>query len=426
MQENPNSNLDVIPIETRIRTLDPICSGLYPHEVLILSYINRFTTAHKNYQGFWKYKYGINDMASQVQSLQERGYATIAPLEDIMKNSTVQYLKLLLKKYELNYARKKNDIIRCLIENVPVSQLEQHFPEKNYALTNIGTDILEKESYIPYIHKHNISDLDIWNLSKIIHQNPPMPFKQAIWNYLNNQCEEYHRDTQYGLYRNCKFHMAELLIEENLFDGALNLLFEIIYYDLCDFDNSQSDNNMSQLFPYNHSVAFVAKGILSRVEHCKKELHISDCELKEKMTALLSAQSALQFAPQIFTLEECVDILLYQLNKNEGEIENIYRAAEERYKNSHPEQYDSMKKTHAYTENIRNTLKDEAITEDSIYDPEWEKEIEKRLSKLDELSRKEFYRKRRERDDNEDILSSKKLDRLTLEAMERSFHYHNN
>lgn len=101
-------------------------------------------------------------------------------------------------------------------------------------------------------------------------------------------------------------------------------------------------------------------------------------------------------------------------------IEHQKRQAEKQaaFWNMSVEEYNCM------YEKAREELQIQAKEEDSIYDPEWEKEIKERLSRLGEHYMQEFYQKRESRNDETGILSSKELDRLTLEAMERSFYYH--
>ena len=95
------------------------------------------------------------------------------------------------------------------------------------------------------------------------------------------------------------------------------------------------------------------------------------------------------------------------------------------------ESYTRTQKYHSESADALNALRQKAMDElhrkaeeeDNIYDPEFEKEIEERLAKLDEESRSEFYRIRTHRK-NDGILSAREIDLLTLEAMERSYYHY--
>ena len=45
---------DTIPVSKRIAGTEPQCNGLYPHEILMLSFAPRYTVGEKSFQGFWR------------------------------------------------------------------------------------------------------------------------------------------------------------------------------------------------------------------------------------------------------------------------------------------------------------------------------------------------------------------------------------
>jgi len=417
-------NDQIIPIEKRIKNMETICSGLYPHEVLAFYYAKIYTTGENHYSGFWDYKYGIKDMDSVLRSLCKKGYIEAGPLELAMKKYTIPELKKLLKQHSLKVTGKKDELIQRLINNISDIELNSVFVDKPYILTPLGNDILKKEAYILYIHCRNIANLDIWNLSEIIHKMPPMHYKSAIIKYLSNQCKNFVSKKLYTSYISYKVQMADIALEENIPQLALKFLLESIYYILNgisdNFDNTQLQESLKYFIPYKYEInKFILKD-MERFKQCKNLLKLSDVQLKETaIKTFLNIKLPFNF----FTADECADIIVYDINNKKEIINNICRIAEKRFKAAHKNEYDKLVYDYNLYKSNYEKIKQEVIESNKIYDEEWEKEVAERLSKLDDFYKKEFYRLRASY--NDDLLSHKELDKLNLESMEKSYNYSN-
>ncbi|MBN2259265.1 MAG: SAP domain-containing protein [Clostridiales bacterium] len=331
---NTPSEPDVIPVEKIIKGMKPNDVGLYPHEILLLSYAPKYYLEGNSYPGFWWYQYGVKDVDKCLISLRDRGFLQIGSLRSAIEKETAAVLKDVLKDNGLKVSGKKAELVQRLMDEVSEEKLNTIFTKRTYNLTDAGNEILKKEDYIPYIHRHGIEDLNIWSLSeKVKNRKPGLSFRDVIWGYLNERGMIHIKDGNFGLYRNCRFSMSEFVKEEGKLDNAFALLAEVIRYDLSGLSNGFSMQFMEiyadGYFPYKNSIVTMAPGITSRVVDYQEKKGLSDDELKNK---LLEEMNRIQLPFSLFTAEECADIVLMEIHKDEEGLEKLYNKAKRRFK----------------------------------------------------------------------------------------------
>lgn len=139
---------DVIPVEKIIKSMNPNEAGLYPHEVLLLSYAPKYYLEGNSYPGFWWYKYGIKDVDKCLISLKDRGFLQIGSLRSAIENETAAVLKDVLKGFGLKVSGKKEELVQRLLDEVTEEKLNTIFTKRTYNRTDAGNEILKKASWI--------------------------------------------------------------------------------------------------------------------------------------------------------------------------------------------------------------------------------------------------------------------------------------
>lgn len=142
--------MEIVPIEVRFECRPTGPAGLHPHEVLMLSYAPRFTTASRSFQGFWWYQYGVRDPHALLTDLAARGFLSTGTVEQTVKAQTVATLKELLRAHQLMVTGSKSSLMQRVLTSISADSLNRQFPERYYSLTTTGTDALISSPQIPY------------------------------------------------------------------------------------------------------------------------------------------------------------------------------------------------------------------------------------------------------------------------------------
>lgn len=312
----------------------PSKNGLYPHEILLLHYAPTFTTSCDSFQKFWKYQYDIKSVADCLNSLLKKGFITIGSIEKTLANESIASLKNHLKVFSLKVSGNKNELVERLISNVDFNSLESYFPNKYYELTPLGESELNENSYIVYIHKKNLADLDIWKVNIIANSNPKNsnPYDN-IWEYLNKYSLKCYRKKEFGLFRNSRLDMAIFLSDEKKYNHALAMISEVIFYDLngldYDFKMLKEYDSIKSFTPFETCFLRIPPGIVKFTNSYIENLSLSNNEIKSLM---LERMNSLHVPTLIFTPEECIDIFFKELENDFDNLKIIFSNAFRRFK----------------------------------------------------------------------------------------------
>lgn len=169
----------VVDFEDRKKTAIPSNRGLYPAEILLLEYCSKgnYPGPKKGYPGFWWFEYGIRNVGTALESLEDGGYIALESAKKSVKSFTVPQLKELLTAQGQPTPGKKPELVEHVAEVVSEDVLIEAGVQRKYALTELGKQELSENAYVPYMHSSPNkttednrfgSTFNVWSINKLL------------------------------------------------------------------------------------------------------------------------------------------------------------------------------------------------------------------------------------------------------------------
>lgn len=336
------TNNEIPSLHDLVAAATPSKQGLYPHEILMLNYASTYKTSGNTFQGFWLYEYGVNNPQAVLDSLLARGFISIGGIKDTLQRQTVSTLKMELSRIKAKASGKKEALIERILELEDTATLEAQFPDKYFVPTEKGVREISDNEYVLYLHRKRY--MSVWEMNKLLNANGPrhLPYRDILWGEFNRQSLEHINNLDFGLYRNTRLSMYEFLMEENRYRDAFSCLCEVLYSDFSGLGNSERlffSNDakahrfslglkLESCFPYEKSLVRLSPKMKEYLVGLQEKLRLDNANLENTLRTEFEGCSFLPF--HVFTVDECVEIVMGELNNQTEQIIRIYQTAETR------------------------------------------------------------------------------------------------
>lgn len=319
-------------------TITPSRNGLYPEEILMLSYAPTYKLSGNQFPEFWASEYSVTDPQGLLQSLLDRGFLAVGDLQATLSHLKVTELKAELKSIGAPTSGKKAELIERLLSRGDIGALADKYPCEYYVLTEKGTQELKENEYVPYLHKTGY--MSVFDMNFLLYHDNPSNFgyRDFLWKEFNKQSMAHFDDGDYGLYRNSRMDMYRFAMEEKRYSQAFLMLCEVAVYDINDLGNGEKmvgpgweklalEQALKVLFPYSDNSWHLPPAVVGWLADMKDILNLSNADFR---AALLENFEKFYLPRRVFTNEECAEIVMNEIDDQPEKQIPIYHRAEQR------------------------------------------------------------------------------------------------
>ena len=221
----------------------PDAAGLYPSELVMLSLAERYITTETSFPVYLTNTYGIVNPLKTLKSLQQKGFIEVSSAIDALDHFKLSELKDIAASLGIVVKGKKAEIASQLSE-VGEDRLSKFVNKRTWKLTESGKEELIANPYIQFFlekHPYNVNEVgvDIWSVNDEFVKNQKRPYRDIIYQQLNNQMNKasiaFQKAPASGsanTYQYCEcYRMMGLFIEEEgkSFVNAADFYFQYLF-----------------------------------------------------------------------------------------------------------------------------------------------------------------------------------------------------
>lgn len=238
---NPTPSVPVLHLKGK-----PDANGLYPSELVMLSVAEKYKTTETVFPAYLRNTYEIINPGKMLMSLQSKNLIEVGSAGDALNNLKLSDLKSIASALKITVKGNKADIVSQLAKT-DEETLSSFVQDRSWKLTENGYAALSLNPYIEFFlkkHPYNTTDVgvDIWTVNKDFVKNPNRPYRDIIYQQLNNKMNKLSAAIQKDpsskaanthQYCDC-YRLMGLFVEEegHSYPTAADLYFQYIYKNI--------------------------------------------------------------------------------------------------------------------------------------------------------------------------------------------------